>query len=102
NYGFSDLEIDTLIAMSAAARRPINWNVLTVDSKARERPWRRVDPSRRSAAAGARVVALTMPTLVPMNMSLRNFCAIHQLPKWSTIFNLPVPERIEKLSCTAV
>ena len=38
-----------------------------------------------------------MPTLVPMNMSLRNFCAIHQLPKWSTVFNLPIPERIEKL-----
>jgi N-acyl-D-aspartate/D-glutamate deacylase len=97
NYGFSDLEIDTLIAMSAAARRPINWNVLTVDSKARERAMRQLEPSRRSAAAGARVVALTMPTLVPMNMSLRNFCAIHQLPKWSTIFTLPVPERIEKL-----
>ncbi|MEO8697602.1 MAG: amidohydrolase family protein [Acidimicrobiales bacterium] len=97
NYGFSDLEIDTLVAMSAAARRPINWNVLTVDSKARERAMRQLEPSRRSAAAGARVVALTMPTLVPMNMSLRNFCAIHQLPQWSTVFNLPIPERIEKL-----
>ena len=97
NYGFSDLEIDTLIAMSAAARRPINWNVLTVDSKARERAMRQLEPSRRSAAAGARVVALTMPTLVPMNMSLRNFCALFQLPGWSTVLNLPIPERIEKL-----
>jgi N-acyl-D-aspartate/D-glutamate deacylase len=102
NYGFSDLEIETLLAMSAAARRPINWNVLTVDAKARERAMRQLEPSRRSAANGARVVALTMPTLVPMNMSLRTFCAIHQLPEWSKIFTLPVPERIEKLKDPSV
>jgi N-acyl-D-aspartate/D-glutamate deacylase len=97
NYGFSDLEIETLLAMSAAAHRPINWNVLTVDSKARERAMRQLEPSRRSAASGARVVALTMPTLVPMNMSLRNFCALFQLPQWSKVLTLPIPERIEKL-----
>jgi N-acyl-D-aspartate/D-glutamate deacylase len=102
NYGFSDLEIDTLLAMSAAARRPINWNVLTVDAKARERAMRQLEPSRRSAENGARVVALTMPTLVPMNMSLRTFCAIHQLPEWSKIFTLPVRERIEKLKDPSV
>ena len=102
NYGFSDVEIDTLLAMSAAARRPINWNVLTVDAKARERAMRQLEPSRRSAENGARVVALTMPTLVPMNMSLRTFCAIHQLPKWSEVFTLPVPDRIEKLKDPSV
>src|SRR5680860_560946 len=30
---FSDDDIDLLVAMSVAARRPINWNVLTVDSR---------------------------------------------------------------------
>src|SRR5947208_12803917 len=38
-----------------------------------------------------------MPVLVPMNMSLLNFCALNLIPGWGDILGLPVPERIEKL-----
>ena len=31
--GFNDTETDLFVAMSVAARRPLNWNVLTIDSK---------------------------------------------------------------------
>ena len=59
----SDDEIDLMIDMSLPGQRPINWNVLTVDSAVPERvaaasSRRRPRPQRR----GARVVALTMPT----------------------------------------
>ena len=30
--GFTDEELDLMVAMSRAARRPLNWNVLTIDS----------------------------------------------------------------------
>ena len=43
-----------------------------------------------------------MPTLVEMNMSFRNYCALFMLPGWSDVMNLPVPERIEKLRDPAV
>src|SRR5207247_1199495 len=58
---FSDDEIELLTAMSAAARRPINWNVLTVDAAAPDRVPRQLSAADRAREAGARIVALTMP-----------------------------------------
>ncbi len=94
---FSDEEIARMAQMSARARRPLNWNVLTVDSKVPERVTRQLSASDAAAAAGGRIVALTMPTLVPMNMSFLNYCALFMLPQWGPIMSLPVPERIAKL-----
>jgi N-acyl-D-aspartate/D-glutamate deacylase len=99
---FSDAEIELLSAMSATARRPLNWNVLTVDSRVPERVTRQLSASQYAAQAGGRLVALTMPVLVPMNMSLRNFCALNHIPGWGEILGLPIPERIEKLRDPAV
>ena len=84
--------------MTLAGRRPLNWNVLTIDSRgaaALPRPARGV--RERAARGGGTVVALTMPILVEMNMSFLNYCALFMLPGWSDVMNLPVPERIAKL-----
>jgi len=95
---FSDEEIDLMVAMSATAQRPLNWNVLTVDSRSRDKVERQLEASRAASAAGGRIVALTMPTLVPMNMSFRNFCALFLIPGWGDVMGLPVPERMAALS----
>ena len=94
---FADDEIDLLAAMSAAAQRPLNWNVLTVDSRVPDRVPRQLQASRAAAAAGGRIVALTMPVLVPMNMSFLNYCALNMLPDWGPVLGLPVPERMVAL-----
>ncbi|MEU9200993.1 D-aminoacylase [Streptomyces sp. NPDC048332] len=94
---FSDDEIDLLVDMSAAAGRPLNWNVLTIDAAVPERVPRQLIPSERARRAGGRIVALTMPILTPMNMSLGTFCALNLIPGWGDILALPVPERIERL-----
>ncbi|MFE5106718.1 amidohydrolase family protein [Streptomyces sp. NPDC056663] len=94
---FSDDEIDLLVDMAAAAGRPLNWNVLTIDAAVPERVPRQLVPSERARRAGGRVVALTMPILTPMNMSLGTFCALNLIPGWGEILSLPVPERIERL-----
>ncbi|WP_053847401.1 amidohydrolase family protein [Streptomyces sp. NRRL B-24085] len=94
---FSDAEIDLFVEMSAAAGRPLNWNVLTIDSAVPERVPRQLFASERARKAGGRVVALTMPILTPMNMSLGTFCALNLIPGWGPVLALPVPERIEKL-----
>ncbi|MFC6984135.1 amidohydrolase family protein [Streptomyces cirratus] len=94
---FSDEEIDLLVEMSAAAGRPLNWNVLTIDASVPERVPRQLVPSERARRAGGRIVALTMPILTPMNMSLGTFCALNLIPGWGGILALPVPERIAEL-----
>jgi len=94
---FSDAEIELLAEMSAAAGRPLNWNVLTIDSSVPERVPRQLLASEQARKAGGRVVALTMPILTPMNMSLGTFCALNLIPGWGQVLALPVPERIEKL-----
>ncbi|OEJ26413.1 aminoacylase [Streptomyces agglomeratus] len=94
---FTDDEIDLLVDMTTAAGRPLNWNVLTIDAAVPERVPRQLRASERARQAGGRIVALTMPILTPMNMSLGTFCALNLIPGWGDILALPVSERIEKL-----
>ena len=100
--GFRPDEVELMADMTLAARRPLNWNVLTVDAAEPERYRSQLAANEHAAAAGGRSVALTMPVLVEMNMSFRNYCALFMLPDWSTVMNLPVPERMAKLRDPAV
>ncbi|MFD6437106.1 amidohydrolase family protein [Streptomyces venezuelae] len=99
---FSDDEVELFVEMSAAAGRPLNWNVLTIDAAVPERVPRQLVPSERARKAGGRIVALTMPILTPMNMSLGTFCALNLIPGWGDVLGLPVPERIAALRDPAV
>ncbi|MCE7882793.1 MAG: D-aminoacylase [Actinobacteria bacterium ATB1] len=95
--GFSDDEIERLTTMSLAAGRPLNWNVLTVDSRDPEAVEHQLRASEHARTRGARVVALTMPILVPMNMSFLTRCALTLMPYWDEILTLPVAERMKRL-----
>ncbi|WP_328318044.1 N-acyl-D-amino-acid deacylase family protein [Streptomyces sp. NBC_00388] len=99
---FSDEEVDLFVAMSAAAGRPLNWNVLTIDAAVPERVPRQLSASDRARKEGGRIVALTMPILTPMNMSLGTFCALNLIPGWGDVLALPVPRRIAELRDDAV
>jgi N-acyl-D-aspartate/D-glutamate deacylase len=95
---FFDDEIDVIAKMTGAARRTLNWNVLTVDSKVPGRIPRQLSAAAAAEAAGGRVMALTMPVLVPMNMNFGTFCSFNLMPGWGEILGLPLAERIAKLS----
>ncbi len=96
--GFTDDEVELMTAMSLAGRRPLNWNVLSIDSAAPDRYRGQVAACQRAADAGARVVALTMPVLVGMNMSFLTYCALMMLPGvWGEVLGLPVDERMQRL-----
>lgn len=95
--GFSEDEVAFMIKFSQAGNRPLNWNVLTIDSHAPDRYQNQLAAMDACAEAGAKVVALTMPVIVGMNMSFSTYCALNMMPDWGPILALPMPERIEKL-----
>jgi len=94
---FSDDEIELFSEMSAVANRPLNWNVLTVDAREPERVPRQLSAWDRAQEKGGKVVALSMPVQVPMNMSFLNFCGIWLLPHWQDTLSVPVEERMARL-----
>jgi N-acyl-D-aspartate/D-glutamate deacylase len=95
---FSEAEVDLMTAMSTTARRPLNWNVLTVDARSADRIGHQLAASTTAAEAGGQIVALTMPTLVPMNMSFRTHCALFLIPGWGDVMGLPADQRQAKLA----
>ncbi len=95
--GFSDDEVELMGDMSLAGQRPLNWNVLTIDSARPADYESQLAAMDQVARRGARAVALTMPVLVGMNMNFGNYCALFQLPDWMDVMGLPIPERMEKL-----
>jgi N-acyl-D-aspartate/D-glutamate deacylase len=99
--GFSDEETDLLARMSAAAGRPVNWNVLNVSGRHRDHAEHQLAPSRRAREIGGRVVALTMPVHAEMNMSFGSFCALWLIPGWSALLDVNPEERARNLADAA-
>ena len=94
--GFSDDDIEFMIEFSKTGQRPLNWNVLTIDSHDPERYRNQIAAMERCTEAGARVVALTMPIIVGMNMSFGTYCALNMMPDWGPILALP---KVARLAC---
>jgi N-acyl-D-aspartate/D-glutamate deacylase len=96
--GFTEDEADLLASMSAAADRPLNWNLLSISGRHRDRAEHQLLPSERARAAGGRVVALTMPVHAEMNMSFGSFCALWLIPGWSELLDTDPGERARNLA----
>jgi N-acyl-D-aspartate/D-glutamate deacylase len=94
---FSDDEVDLMAALSVAADRPVNWNVLAVTSLDPD-GWRnQLRASDVAAERGGRVVALTMPHLMRIRLSFLSGFVLDALPGWRDVIALPPAERIAAL-----
>jgi N-acyl-D-aspartate/D-glutamate deacylase len=95
--GFTDDEVGLMTAMSLAGNRPVNWNVLGVNSMDPDRHWRQLEASSRAADQGARVVALTLPHGTAPRLSFLSAFVLDGLPGWRQTMSLPVEARITAL-----
>jgi N-acyl-D-aspartate/D-glutamate deacylase len=94
-------EVGRLVGrMSAAAQRPLNWNLLSVRPGPLEEEGRmsRLRASDRAAELGGLVKALTMPQASTMRLTFLAGVIYDSLPDWADVMYLPVPERIVALN----
>ena len=95
--GWSDFELEHLPRMSVAANRVLNWNLLVVDAQFPGRVAQQLTLSRRARQHGARIVALLMPTIVPMTLCFDSYCALFLIPGWREVMALPRGARMQAL-----
>src|SRR5581483_8724932 len=97
---FSDEVIELMTALSLAADRPVNWNVLGASPEGHH--LRQLEASDRAAVQGGRVVALTLPEVPRPRLSLRTGFVFDSLPEWGPVMALPLVDRARALADAGV
>jgi len=95
-------EADRMAALSLAADRPLNWNVLTVTVERMETVRRQLAASDRAAALGATVRGLTVPMVVSLRYTFTTGFGLEIIPGWAPVFKVPPAERLAMLADPAV
>jgi N-acyl-D-aspartate/D-glutamate deacylase len=85
---------DLLISMSAAARRPLNWNGMIVDAQNRTHFEGRLHASDVATAQGAKVVGLVLVEMEPMRYSVWGGFSLDQIPGWLDVTTGPLDQRL--------
>lgn len=94
---FDEQSMSLMSAMSRAADRPLNWNLLSVNAADPEGHTRQLAASDHAAAHGGRVLALTLPDVMRIRVNFVSGFVLDALPGWSELFRLPLDERIRML-----
>ncbi|MEQ8719110.1 MAG: amidohydrolase family protein [Acidimicrobiales bacterium] len=93
-----DPEVVELMAdMSAAAQRPLNWNVLVVYDETLPQIPDLLAVSDLAAERGGRVVALTAPDAIRARLSFLSCFILDMLPDWQRFVAQPVEQRLADL-----
>lgn len=90
---FEDEHKDLMAAMSLAANRPLNWNVLGVSSFNQEMTASQLSASDYARERGANVIALTLPQTMTLRLNLVSGFIFDALPGWPEVIGLPIEER---------
>jgi N-acyl-D-aspartate/D-glutamate deacylase len=95
---FSDDEIYAMAAMSAAAQRPLNWNMLQVFPGNRDVQDAQLRASDYAAELGGRVVALTLPSTGTVRLGFQSAPIYEAIAGLDTFMTLPEAERLAILA----
>jgi N-acyl-D-aspartate/D-glutamate deacylase len=97
---FTDDTYEILTAVSLAAQRPVNWNlvnVATLSAEERSRTAKQLGASEHARRNGASVVALTVPQAARTRINLANGVIFDTIPGWADFFRQPISERMARL-----
>jgi N-acyl-D-aspartate/D-glutamate deacylase len=101
---FTDTEMNLMADMSAAAGRPLNWNVMVVADGDEARAGREVKLSASdiAAAKGGRVVGLCLPEPMRMRLSFGAGFVLDLIPGFADVIHLPHAQRRVALADQAI
>ena len=95
---FSDDVFRLMGQMSAAANRPLNWNLLQVYAQNWELVQHQLAGYDLAAAEGGRVLALTLPDTFRLRLNFTSGFVLDILTGWDGLMALPVAEKLRRLS----
>ena len=99
---FADEHKDLMTAMSLAANRPLNWNVLGVSSRNQPTTASQLSASDYARERGATVIALTLPQVMTLRLNLVSGFVFDAIPGWAAVIGLPLEERKRAFADPAV
>jgi N-acyl-D-aspartate/D-glutamate deacylase len=91
---FDDWAVEVMAGMSAAAQRPLNWNILAVNANNLEDAFARLEASDAAQKAGGKVVALTIPHSFGVRLSFASGFVLDAVPGWEEAMLLPRAEKL--------
>ncbi len=94
---FTEREAELMGRMSAAADRPLNWNVLVVIAGLAERVATQLGASDRAAELGGRVLGLTIPMSIRPRLCFASGFLLDTIPGWQGPMTAPHAERLALL-----
>ncbi len=94
---FSQETFELMGDMSAAANRPLNWNLLQVYAQNWDLVQHQLTGGDIAAARGGHVVALTLPDTFRIRINLTSGFIFDILNGWDKLMALPVEEKLRQL-----
>jgi N-acyl-D-aspartate/D-glutamate deacylase len=79
--------------MSAAAQRPLNWNILVINALSAPNIENQLSAGDVARAKGGKVVALTIPKPFGIRLSFAAGFVLDALPGWEHVMTLPKAEK---------
>jgi N-acyl-D-aspartate/D-glutamate deacylase len=92
---FDPWAVDLMTDMSAAAGRPLNWNILTVTEANYDQSQGKLAASDAARAKGGKVVALAMPISFGVRLSFASGFVLDAMPDWEGPMLLPRDEKLQ-------
>jgi N-acyl-D-aspartate/D-glutamate deacylase len=94
---FSDDTFRLMGAMSAAANRPLNWNLLQVYAQNWDQVQHQLRGGDIAAEEGGRVLALTLPDTFRLRLNFTSGFILDILRGWDSLMALPAEEKLRQL-----
>ena len=90
---FEPWAFDLMSDMSAAAHRPLNWNVLMVNARSLDTNRAELAAGDQAAARGGKIVALTVPLTLSLHLNFNSGFVLDALPGWEEVMLLGKDEK---------